>query len=104
RRTAPDGDAAGPGILVWDIKLIEVIRQQLVKRRPLGREECHECIVCRLSNRRLDRSVGMRTRDAGIAFVSAGNGVDRIEDRDLYNRDCPAGSAGSELLVEHPVL
>src|SRR3989454_6129140 len=46
----------------------------------------------------------MHARDAGIAFVSAGNRVDRIEDRDLCNRDGPAGPAGSELLVEHPVL
>ena len=104
RGSAPDKNAAPLGDPVRYPELSKILGQQFVERRCLRGVKRHERVVRCLSNRGLDGSARVDARDAGITLVSAGNRVDRIEDRDVDNRRGPTRAARAQLFMKHPVL
>ena len=85
-------------------QLVEVGGEERVQAGPLRGIEDDQRIVRRLGDGGVQGGVGGCRTQVGIALVAAGDGVHRIEERDVDDRERAARPCGAKLLAEDPVL
>src|SRR5207247_10308030 len=82
----------------------QIFSEVAVKNCRLRWKHGRQSVMCSLADRRVHGHWTRRGMCPGVACVTADHRVESVKHRDVCDRHCTAGTAGSELLSENAIL